>query len=61
MGLNGTFFDAKKVKQPSITPVTFALRDPKGKDAQFFLTSYTIKTALKLDSRPARTLTSLPS
>jgi len=46
MGLNGTFFDAQQAEQPTTTPASFALRDPKGKDAQFFLTEYTIKTAL---------------
>jgi len=46
MGVNGTFFDASAPKTPTITPVSYDLRDPKGKDAQFFLTDYTIKTGL---------------
>lgn len=47
MGLNGTFFDAQHAKQPTTTPATFALRDTKGKDAQFHLSQYTINTGLK--------------
>lgn len=46
MGVNGTFFDAKHPKMPSTTPATFALRDPKGKSAQLYVTEYTINSAL---------------
>lgn len=47
MGLNGTFFDSKNVKRASGSPATYALRNPKGKDAQLYLTDYTINSAVE--------------
>lgn len=46
MGVNGTFFDAQDVQKISEVPAEFTLRDPNGKDAQLFLTDYTIVSAL---------------
>jgi len=42
MGVNGTFFDSQHIKAPTGAPAAFALHDPKGKDAQGYLTDYTI-------------------
>lgn len=47
MGVNGTFFDSNHLQAPSTTPAAFNIRDPKGKDAQAYLTEYTIVTALE--------------
>lgn len=47
MGVNGTFFDAQDVQKPKVVPATFALRDASGKDAQAYLTDYTVVTALQ--------------
>lgn len=46
MGVNGTFFDAKHPKMPSVAPATFALHDPKGKSGQLYVTEYTVNSAL---------------
>lgn len=46
-GVNGTFFDANHMKTWDTPPATFALHDPKGKDGQFYLTQYSINTALE--------------
>jgi len=47
MGLNGTFFDAEDLKPSTFTPAAFALRDPKGKDFQGYLTDYVLNTAFQ--------------
>lgn len=47
MGVNGTFFDANNVQKPAAPPATFALRDAQGKDAQVYLTDYTVNTAVE--------------
>ena len=47
MGLNGTFFDAEDLEPSTFKPATFALRDPKGKDFQGYLTDYVLNTAFK--------------
>lgn len=56
MGVNGTFFDAQHEKTPSGTPASFTLHDPKGKDAQAYLTDYTISTALESGYTTGNTL-----
>lgn len=56
MGVNGTFFDAKHAKMPATTPATFALHDPKGKDAQIFATQYTVNSALESGFTTGNTL-----
>lgn len=46
MGVNGTFFDADDIHKISDPKATFALRDANGKEAQAYLTEYTINSAL---------------
>jgi len=45
-GLNGTFFDASHETKMAEGPVSFALHNPKGKQAQAYLTDYVVNTAL---------------
>lgn len=56
MGVNGTFFDAKHVHAPSESPASYALRDPKGKAAQLYVTQYTINSALESGFTTGNTL-----
>ena len=47
LSVNGTFFNPADVKPSKYTPVTFPVRDPKGKTLQGFLSEYTPNTLLE--------------